>query len=1172
MKMHNIIDEEFDLKRAVVEQKIFPTEVVDATVWMCKGQLEIRMNKVLESNLLLDDVIIFFWDYFNKIPIAVSIPEIIGKKIYLQVDENLKDLMVQMNVDSVRIAIACRHENKYFCGYFRNITVKEQELTLDERLIGKLTIDDDYKQAFIVYWTEGGILSGRFDKIKNFDDVFYKMKLSGYYWDDGILNCYMETAAIVGTADFALISVNETKKFEQAIIDYADCGFNDIHRLYKVQIDLTHLEDYQKEKGEYTLEYYCGGQKFVAVITDSTAETDLDTVILNKNEKEILLGTDKDEEGRFIIRVGKKQRLFSIIMSIYNVEPYIEEAIESVMSQDIGFLKNVQLIFVNDGSTDRSGLICEHYASNYPDNIIYIEKENGGLSSARNVGLEYVQGKYVNFFDPDDILESNVLSEVAKFFEQNENYIDMVCVPLVYFEAQTGLHGKYTFLGSKNKIVSLAKEPHNFILSAASSFYKSKVFENIRFDEKLLIEEDTKVNFLILKRTLKFGYVCENGVKYNYRSRMNGDSRVDLASSGKNDKTLVSAICIFEELFEMDDCLALYEKELIAYELCSCLRDIKKSAFIENEYQAIMQSFQKWIGKLDDAFIGTSKWLDTIDKKVLFLNLSGRRFGSWFRKGFSDISDRIIRIRYFFIEDEYVHIYCLFNNFRENGIDLVLLSNNGKSKIIFAENAMDIDGPYNLVIGEFCVDFTHVRHYTFPLENSEYVFAYYDAYNNSFAPVRRVHIYGKTRCAANMKGIGPVRNGYCVSIWSNNIVITDDEKITDRVTQTLQKSIKKELPLRHLANDEKKYILISDRPEKAGDNGEALFEYIMENAEQDIKNVTFFVINKKCKDYKRMNYRDHIIDFRSVEHLYMFLNAKVIYSSHNAIKFYYPFPEEEYKYYADLLNYKFVWLQHGITINDVAKAANKLNTLDDAVITSSYREYDEILRDCYLFQKNEVMLTGFARFDKLYDNRENLITIAPTWRRNLVGRILSDGHNEAKNNFKVSEFYLNYMKLLMNNRLRETLFRYGYRIEFVLHSGFSCYEHLFDSVNSQYIHLVKMDDFSYRDAFSKSSLFITDYSSTTFDFAYLKKPIIYFQFDEEEFFSEHYGKGYFNYREDGFGLVLESVDEVVDKIIAYLKSGCEMEKVYKDRVDKTFAHIDHNNCKRILDATRKWII
>ena len=97
-----------------------------------------------------------------------------------------------------------------------------------------------------------------------------------------------------------------------------------------------------------------------------------------------------------------KQFKISVVIPVYNVELYVAETIESVIRQDIGFEENVQIVLVNDGSPDGSGQICEEYAKRYPENIQYVYQENAGVSVARNTGMDYIKGKYVNFLDSDD--------------------------------------------------------------------------------------------------------------------------------------------------------------------------------------------------------------------------------------------------------------------------------------------------------------------------------------------------------------------------------------------------------------------------------------------------------------------------------------------------------------------------------------------------------------------------------------------------------------------------------------------------------------------------------------------------------------------------------------------------------------------------------------------------
>ena len=99
--------------------------------------------------------------------------------------------------------------------------------------------------------------------------------------------------------------------------------------------------------------------------------------------------------------------LITTIIPVYNVEKYLDKAIKSIIKQNIGFKKNIQLILVNDGSPDNSERICLKYKNKYPNNVVYISKENEGVSIARNTGLKEAKGKYINFLDADDYLDTD---------------------------------------------------------------------------------------------------------------------------------------------------------------------------------------------------------------------------------------------------------------------------------------------------------------------------------------------------------------------------------------------------------------------------------------------------------------------------------------------------------------------------------------------------------------------------------------------------------------------------------------------------------------------------------------------------------------------------------------------------------------------------------------------
>ena len=128
----------------------------------------------------------------------------------------------------------------------------------------------------------------------------------------------------------------------------------------------------------------------------------------------------------------------SVVMAVYNKEKYVAEAIDSVINQSLDFKKNIQLILVNDKSTDNTLDVLEKYKQEHPDNITLITNErNMGSSYSRNRGLEHVKGKYVNFLDSDDIISKDAFKRVFKFMEKYWE-TDIVSIPIHYFGVKRG--------------------------------------------------------------------------------------------------------------------------------------------------------------------------------------------------------------------------------------------------------------------------------------------------------------------------------------------------------------------------------------------------------------------------------------------------------------------------------------------------------------------------------------------------------------------------------------------------------------------------------------------------------------------------------------------------------------------------------------------------------------
>ncbi len=112
----------------------------------------------------------------------------------------------------------------------------------------------------------------------------------------------------------------------------------------------------------------------------------------------------------------------SIIVPIYNVEKYLPKCLDSLVNQT---LDDIEIILVNDGSTDNSGIIAKQYYENHKNKIKYLEKENGGLSDARNFGIPYATGEYIAFLDSDDYIEIDSYKKMhEKAKEEDADYIE----------------------------------------------------------------------------------------------------------------------------------------------------------------------------------------------------------------------------------------------------------------------------------------------------------------------------------------------------------------------------------------------------------------------------------------------------------------------------------------------------------------------------------------------------------------------------------------------------------------------------------------------------------------------------------------------------------------------------------------------------------------------------
>ena len=304
-----------------------------------------------------------------------------------------------------------------------------------------------------------------------------------------------------------------------------------------------------------------------------------------------------------------KAFFFSLIVPIYNVEKYINKCIDSILSQEY---LDYELILINDGSTDNSGIICDEYEKNN-SKIKVIHKKNGGLSSARNEGLKYATGKYIWFIDSDDwildksleTLESNLINEnlemlgfyEIRFIEDKNNYLRYDYLE----EINTTNNNKYLNL-SKRFVPSTCFYVYNF------EFIKKN---NLFFNEKIVHEDEyfNLVCFSIVKKIRKI-----NKELYCYRIRKNSiiNSEVtfkkiisileilelcrNLKNSNLNDFFIDNRIRTYISVFVMY-LIKYNEKKVNNNLLKKCKKVISNQNIHNNDFKGI--KFEKFIYNLN---------------------------------------------------------------------------------------------------------------------------------------------------------------------------------------------------------------------------------------------------------------------------------------------------------------------------------------------------------------------------------------------------------------------------------------------------------------------------------------------------------------------------------------------------------------------------------------------
>jgi CDP-glycerol glycerophosphotransferase (TagB/SpsB family) len=359
---------------------------------------------------------------------------------------------------------------------------------------------------------------------------------------------------------------------------------------------------------------------------------------------------------------------------------------------------------------------------------------------------------------------------------------------------------------------------------------------------------------------------------------------------------------------------------------------------------------------------------------------------------------------------------------------------------------------------------------------------------------------------------------------------------------------------------------IMDRLHDANDSGEILFHYLQANR-PDIN--SWFVIERHTPDWRRLkkSRTSNVLTYDSLQWRLMMLNCSHVISSHLTEAIHRP---------PNMLrlrkpDWKFTFLQHGVIKDDISRWVNRKKI--DLFVTSTGAEHQSIVGDetTYIFTDKEVKRDGLPRFDKLHEagqrfegKPKDIVLIAPTSRSWLHDPLRPGSfRREMSEDFENSEFARNWLSLLRSPELHRLAAEHGLKIAVLPHSNI---KELFDDPEiAPGCEVVGYERDDIRDFYARSIVFITDYSSAAFNAVFLRRPVIYFQFDRERVIAGgHQGRqGYFDYVENGYGPVTSSIEETLHQVRAIASHNGVPAEPYRSRIENAFNIRDGRCCERV---------
>jgi hypothetical protein len=348
---------------------------------------------------------------------------------------------------------------------------------------------------------------------------------------------------------------------------------------------------------------------------------------------------------------------------------------------------------------------------------------------------------------------------------------------------------------------------------------------------------------------------------------------------------------------------------------------------------------------------------------------------------------------------------------------------------------------------------------------------------------------------------------------------------------------------------------------RASDNAYYLFLHAMNtDAGRRYHRKIYYVIDKKAPDYDKVKRWDaHVVDNLSVRHMIALLGCRAIASTESRIHDYVWFPRFSFIMKRSRKK-KHIFLQHGVLAIKRLPDGFKAGALRSSLVCCISESEAAIMRDWLGFPDDRIEVTGYARFDVLEDKsgESREIAMMPSIRTTIFWA------GEAE--FMNDPYYKMYASILNDPELHNILEERSYTLNFFLHPSITRFERLFTSASPR-IRIVKEGETPLDEVMMRAKALITDYSSVAWDMYYMDKPLLFFQYDSEDFLAT--SGSYIDLKADLPGERTEDKDELIKMIGRYAADDFRMPAEYEAKRRGYFKYFDGNSAERILEAIRK---